>query len=118
MNTSNMQLTKDLPNKKITISRMFDASPDVVWLAWTESDLLEQWWAPQPWKAETKSHDFRIGGHWLYAMVGPNGEKHWARLDYTAINAPHNFDSKDSFCDENGILNIDLPQMQWKNEFL
>ena len=30
MDTINMQLTKDLPNKKITISRMFDAKVDVL----------------------------------------------------------------------------------------
>ena len=113
-----MQLTKDLPNKKITVTRMFDASPDQVWRAWTESALLDQWWAPQPWKAETKSHDFKVGGYWLYAMVGPNGEKHWSRVDYTAINAPHVLEFKDSFCDENGKQTNELPAMQWKNEFL
>lgn len=53
--------------------------------------------------------DFRPGGHWLYAMVGPANERHWGRMDYIAI-APHrHFEISDSFCDENGAVNAALP---------
>ena len=78
---SKMQIEKDLDNKKMTITRSFDAPVSDVWRAWTESELLDQWWAPKPWKAETKSMDFRVGGYWLYAMVGPDNTKHWAKAD-------------------------------------
>ena len=50
---SKMQIDKDLDNKKMTITRGFDAPVADVWRAWTESELLDQWWAPKPWKAET-----------------------------------------------------------------
>ena len=46
-------------------------------------DLLEKWWAPKPWKAETKSMNFKDGGHWHYSMVGPDGTRMWARIDYS-----------------------------------
>ncbi|HTE23209.1 SRPBCC family protein [Flavitalea sp.] len=43
METKNqMQIVKDVPNKKITITRIFDAAPAEVWKAWTESELLDQ----------------------------------------------------------------------------
>ena len=51
---SKMQINKDVDNKKMTITRSFDAPVSDVWRAWTESKLLDQWWAPKPWKAETK----------------------------------------------------------------
>lgn len=42
------QLTKDLSAKKITVTREFDANPNQVWRAWTEKELLEKWWRPNP----------------------------------------------------------------------
>jgi len=113
----NLQFVKDLPNKKVTVTRKFNAAPSDVWRAWTERDLLDQWWAPKPWRAETKSMNFSVGGYWLYAMVGPDNSRLWARLDYTAINAPATFSAIDCFCDEHGNVNADHPRMKWKNSF-
>jgi PhnB protein len=112
-----LQFVKDLPNKKITVIRQFDAPVDQVWKAWTQSDLLEQWWAPKPFRAQTKSMDFKPGGQWLYAMVGPNDEKHWCKVEFTSINAKKSFEVLNMFCDENGNPNREMPSMQWKNEF-
>ncbi|MFV8393222.1 SRPBCC family protein [Flavobacterium sp. LB2P6] len=102
-------VVKDLEEKSILVSRTFTAPLDKVWRAYTESELLEQWWAPKPWKAETKSMRFSVGGYWLYAMVGPENEKHWGRMDYTAITPHLSFEIKDSFCDEEGTINTSLP---------
>ena len=116
-NNKQTQITKDLPNKKITVTREFAALPKEVWSAWTESELLDQWWAPKPWRAETKTLDFREGGVWLYAMVGPDNSKLWARVDFHKIDVHKSFQATDFFCNEHGIKNSDLPTMHWKNEF-
>lgn len=115
--TNKMQITKDLRNKMVTVTRDFDATPEEVWRAWTESKYLDQWWAPKPWRAETKEMDFREGGHWFYAMVGPDNTRHWCKVDFNNIVAKKSFESSDAFCDENGNLNNDLPTMYWKNKF-
>ena len=112
------RVTKDLANNKVMVVREFDAPLEQVWKAWTQSDQLDQWWAPQPWKARTKTMDFREGGHWLYAMVGPDGEENWARADYKTIDPGKSFTAEDAFCDENGKVNAEFPRMYWKNEFL
>ena len=118
METKNKTLfTKDLENKKIVVEREFSAPVESVWKAWTDSDLLDQWWAPKPWRAETKSMDFRTGGFWLYAMKGPDNEIHWARVDYKSIEKLKNFQAADYFCDENGNKNDELPNMNWDNQF-
>jgi len=118
METKNKTLfTKDLENKKIVVEREFSAPVESVWKAWTDSSLLDQWWAPRPWRAETKSMDFRPGGFWLYAMKGPDNEVHWARVDYRSIEKLKNFQAGDYFCDENGNKNDQLPNMDWNNQF-
>lgn len=110
-------ITKDDAKKQMKVVRHFDAPLEQVWKAWTDSSLLDKWWAPRPWKAETKSMDFRPGGSWLYAMVGPEGEKHWARMDYESVNPPKSYVGQDSFCDEKGVKNEELPGMQWNAQF-
>lgn len=97
----------------ITVKREFDAPQSDVWAAWTDPELLDQWWAPKPWKSVTKSMDFSEGGRRLYAMVGPNGEEHWAFSDYTSINPKDNFSYSDGFCDSNGNRTESLPDSDW-----
>lgn len=104
-------------NKSIHVSREFDANLELVWKAWTTAEILDQWWAPKPWKAKTKSMDFNEGGHWLYAMVSPEGEKHWSKVNYIVIEKEEAFTAKDGFCDENGKMNPDFPQNLWENKF-
>lgn len=112
------QISKDVQNKKLRIVREFDAPVADVWRAWTESNLLDNWWAPKPWKAKTKSMDFREGGFWLYCMEGPDGTQHWARADYLKITPGKNFVLVDSFCDEAGNKIETAPSMHWKNDFI
>jgi PhnB protein len=109
--------TKDVANKKLHITRTFDAPVDLVWKAWTESEILDQWWAPAPWKTETKFMDFSEGGHWLYSMNGPEGEKHWARIDYEKIAPEKQWHGQDAVCDAEGNINNEFPSMQWTVKF-
>ena len=109
-------ITKNATNKLLVV-REFDGSLEQVWKAWTQSDLLDQWWAPRPWKANTKSMDFKEGGTWLYYMEGPDGSRHYCRVDYETIVPDKSFTSVDSFCDEHGNKTLELPSMHWKNVF-
>jgi uncharacterized protein YndB with AHSA1/START domain len=110
-------VTKDLANKKITFVREFDAPLEQVWHAWTEASLLDLWWAPKPWKAITKKMDFREGGHWLYNMMGPDGNGQWCRVDFKKIVPNKSFTTVDLFCDENGNPNKSFPETNWNIEF-
>jgi len=115
--THTTEILKDPNNKQLNITREFNAPVDKVWKAWTTADQLDKWWAPKPWKAITKSMDFKVGGFWLYCMAGPNGEKAWCRVDFTAINDGQSFDATATFCDENGNIDKSFPPMHWQNEF-
>ena len=101
----------------LTMTRTFDANRDLVWRAWTEAELLDQWWAPKPWKSQTKSMEFNEKGFRLYAMVGPEGEMHWGRTNYGTITQLNSFSGEDVFCDENGTVNTQLPVAKFKNVF-
>ena len=107
----------DKEHNQIKVQRSFQAPIDLVWAAWTEAEILDQWWAPKPWAAKTKSMDFREGGHWLYAMVGPENEMHWAKVDFISIVTGQYYSAYDGFCDEEGTVNTALPRSKWENSF-
>ncbi|MDO6388700.1 SRPBCC domain-containing protein [Pontibacter sp. BT731] len=104
-------------NKTITVKREFAAELPLVWDAYTKSEILDQWWAPKPWKARTKTMDFREGGHWHYAMVGPEGEEHWALANYKSIDPKKRFTALDGFADAEGVVNPEMPQSKWEVSF-
>ncbi len=107
----------DRNTNTITVSSSYQAPFEQVWAAWTESSILDQWWAPQPWRAVTKEMSFTPGGQWLYAMISPEGQKVWSLLRYIDIVHNHYFTAEDAFCDENGIKSTDSPpSSKWHNE--
>jgi uncharacterized protein YndB with AHSA1/START domain len=111
------EIKKDSSNKKLLVTREFEAPLEQVWKAWTQKEILDQWWAPKPWKAKTKSMDFSEGGKWIYCMEGPDGEQQWCRADFTTI-VPHKFyEGSDAFSDEHGNINDDIPVTEWKVAF-
>lgn len=118
MNTSlAFDFSVDKENKVITVQREFAAELPLVWDAYTKSDLLDRWWAPKPWKAKTKTMDFREGGRWHYSMVGPDGEEHWSLVQYRSIQPQKQFTGRDAFADADGNVNTDMPRSDWQVTF-
>jgi len=109
--------SKDLPQRQLHVERSFDASKELVWQAWTDAAILDQWWAPQPYRAETRRMDFRVGGYWLYCMVGPDGYRSWCRVNFDAIEVGNRIHYTNMFCDEAGNRNPDFPLMYWEQDF-
>lgn len=107
----------DKATNTVSVNRSFAAPRDLVWAAWTTPELLDLWWAPRPWHTQTKSMDFREGGRWLYAMVGPAGERHWCRADYESIIPLERYIARDTFCDEDGAAETLFPNAHWTNTF-
>jgi uncharacterized protein YndB with AHSA1/START domain len=118
MNTNlTFDFSVDKKNNTIKVKREFAAELSLVWNAYTKSEILDKWWAPKPWKSKTKTMDFREGGHWHYAMVGPAGEEHWALANYKSIQPKKKFTALDAFADADGKVNKDLPQSKWEAIF-
>lgn len=107
----------DKEKNTITIKREFAAKRQLVWDCYTKSELLDRWFAPKPLTTKTRSMDFREGGLWHYAMVEPNGQEYWGRMDYQTIQAIDYYTALDGFCDDTGALNPQLPRSQWKVSF-
>jgi uncharacterized protein YndB with AHSA1/START domain len=64
-----------ITDRQLVLTRIFDAPPEKVFRAWTEPDLLKQWFAPLPWTTPRAEIDLRPGGANLIVMRNPEGEE-------------------------------------------
>ena len=116
-NTLQFDFLVDKEKNTITVKKEFAAPRQLVWDCYTKKDLLDQWFAPQPFTTRTKVMEFREGGSWIYAMIDPEGKEYWGRMDYLKIKPIDRYEALDGFCDENGDINKDLPRSNWEVTF-
>ncbi|WP_298432491.1 SRPBCC family protein [Ottowia sp.] len=60
---------------ELGITRFIDAAPEKLFRAWTEPELMKQWFCPPPWKVVHAECDVRPGGASLIVMQGPEGQQ-------------------------------------------
>ena len=109
-NSLQFDFNVDKEKNTITVKREFAAGRQLVWDCHTKSELLEQWFAPKPFKTKTKSMEFKEGGHWHYAMVSPDGNEHYGYIEYKKIRPIDSYTNTSAFADENGTVNAGLPK--------
>src|SRR5690242_16234040 len=75
-------------DREIVISRVIDASRELVFEAFTAVRHLSQWWGPDGFTTTTRAFEFRVGGVWDFVMHGPDGTDYQEWISYTEIAPP------------------------------
>lgn len=57
----------------LELTRLIAAPRNLLYRAWTESELLKQWFTPRPWTTPVVELDVRAGGSNYILMRGPDG---------------------------------------------
>jgi uncharacterized protein YndB with AHSA1/START domain len=65
--------TPSVQDRELVLTRLIDAPRDKLFRAWTDPDLLRQWFAPLPYTTPVAELDVRPGGCCLIVMRGPDG---------------------------------------------
>jgi uncharacterized protein YndB with AHSA1/START domain len=60
-------------DRDLVLTRIIDAPPENVYRAWTEPELLKQWFAPLPYTTPVVEVDVRTGGSSMIVMRSPEG---------------------------------------------
>lgn len=88
--------------RRLVITRILQAPPAAVWRAWTDAELIKQWWGPEHFTAPVIQIDFREGGKYLYAMRDPAGNDYWSTGRFLEIEPMSRILYTDSFADAEG----------------
>jgi len=77
--------TTSTEGRELILTRIIDAPRDKVFRAWTEPELLKQWFAPLPWTTSKAETDTRAGGASLIVMRSPEGNEFPSRGVYLEV---------------------------------
>ena len=75
-------------NTNLVVTRVFNASPDQVWSAWSESEQVMRWWGPLGFTCPEARMDFREGVTSLVCMRAPQafgGQDYYNTWSYETI---------------------------------
>src|ERR671924_384404 len=61
-------------DRDLVLSRLIDAPREKLYRAWTEADLLTEWFAPKPYTTPVVELDLRPGGASYFVMRGTDGK--------------------------------------------
>jgi uncharacterized protein YndB with AHSA1/START domain len=64
------------PSRDLVLERQIAVPVAKVWAAWTEPELMVQWFTPAPWKTVAADIDLRPGGRTVVTMESPEGERY------------------------------------------
>jgi uncharacterized protein YndB with AHSA1/START domain len=63
------------PRLDLGFERLVDLPASLIWRAWTEPELIKQWFCPLPWTTVGCELDLRLGGIFHTTMRSPEGEE-------------------------------------------
>src|SRR6201986_1433483 len=92
------------PHHRFAISRMFGASRELVFAAWSDPNRLRRWWGPKGCSLGFCNMDFRPGGQLLYSLRMPDGQEMWGKFVYREILPPDRLVFVTSFSYQEGAV--------------
>lgn len=75
-------------DRDITVTRILQAPPDLVFDTWTNVDHISNWWGPHGFTTTTHKADIRPGGEWVFTMHGPDGVDYPNHIWFEIIERP------------------------------
>lgn len=64
------------PGHELVLTRLIDAPREKLFRAWTDPELMKQWFVPRPWTLSKVEIDVRPGGSSLIVMRDPEGNEY------------------------------------------
>jgi len=78
-------LSRPGTDRELIITRLIQAPREKIYRAWTEPELLKQWFAPRPFATASAELDVRPGGANLIVMRDPQGNDYPNRGVYLEV---------------------------------
>lgn len=82
MGKTKFEVDKD--NLEVRITRVFAATPERLWKAFSDPEEIVRWWSD----TKVDKHDFRVGGAWRFVSDGSDGGVHAFRGEFKEIDEP------------------------------
>jgi uncharacterized protein YndB with AHSA1/START domain len=86
MDKNNLVVERE--KRSFTMSRVFNASRDLVWKVYTDPKLVPDWWGPRYLTTTVEKMDVRQGGVWRYIQRDAQGNEYAFNGVYKEVKPP------------------------------
>ncbi|MGC2375451.1 MAG: SRPBCC domain-containing protein [Solirubrobacteraceae bacterium] len=84
-----MTETTEMSETSLRLQRTYEASPEDVFDAWTNPEVLRRWWVVDPaGRTPVADVDLRVGGRYRLSMEDPSGTRHTVGGEYQEVVRP------------------------------
>jgi uncharacterized protein YndB with AHSA1/START domain len=83
-----MKILEAPDEQTIVSARIFDASIEDIFRAWTDPEHLKNWWGPKGFTNTFEEYDLRPGGKWKFIMHGPDKGNYVNECVFIKIDKP------------------------------
>jgi uncharacterized protein YndB with AHSA1/START domain len=63
------------PELDLKLERVIDLPVEIIWKAWTNTEIIKKWFCPRPWTVIECEMDLRPGGVFKTIMQSPEGDQ-------------------------------------------
>ena len=84
----NSTLVAEPGTLEITMTRIFDASPELVWKLTTDPKLIPEWWGAASLTTVVDKMDVRPGGQWRFVETDSEGNEYAFHGVYHTVDNP------------------------------
>jgi uncharacterized protein YndB with AHSA1/START domain len=112
-------------DRSLVFDRLFDASREMVWQAWTTPQHIAQWWGPTGFTNSVSEMNVKPGGVWRFVMHGPDGTDYPNKITFIEVvplkklvyahggddDKPADFHVTVTFASENGKTRLTMAML-------
>ena len=80
-----------IADRELVLTRIIDAPREKLFRAWTDPNLLKQWFAPLPYITTVAELDVRPGGKWRIESHAADGNVYIFVGEYREVSEPEKF---------------------------
>lgn len=82
------ELFKTAPECEIVSTRIFEVNKEMLFSAFSNRNVLQEWWGPEGFTNTFNEFDFREGGRWKFVMHGPENRNYQNEVEFVKIDRP------------------------------
>lgn len=99
-------------DREIAIERIFEAPREVVFRAYTDPELIPQWWGPRGSETIVDVMDARTGGDWRFIHRESDGTETAFRGTYREVTPPERIAQTFEWDGMPGYVSVDISEFE------
>jgi uncharacterized protein YndB with AHSA1/START domain len=103
-----MNKISDTAEHEFVLTRIINASRELVFQVWTDPKHIVNWWGPNGFTNTISNMDVKQGGEWNFIMHGPDGIDYPNKIVYTEVKEPESLKYEHGGAEDENVFKVEV----------